>query len=108
MTKFLSQHRRLDAEAVRDFVGQFVAHDAAGHALNVRQQVVQRLDLAFWCTHGMQGPGTLDEVVEILLRMGECLTVGVAPFRRMYRSGSKPASSVKYLDLEVFAHQQRE
>ena len=52
MAQLLAQHGGIDAQAMRNLVGQFVAHDAAGHPLNVRQQVVQGLDLALGSARG--------------------------------------------------------
>ena len=73
--QLLAQHRRIDPQAMRNLVGQLVAHNAAGHSLNVRQQVVQRLHFPLRSAGGELRPRALDEVVEIFLRVRQRLAV---------------------------------
>ncbi len=77
MAQLLPQHSRIDSQPMRHLVGPLVAHDAAGHALNVRQQVIQRLDLAFGSAGGKLRACALDQVVKVLLRVLQCIGVGL-------------------------------
>ena len=55
------------ANLLCDLASQFVADDPARDALYVRQEIVQRFDLAFATAHRELSPGTLNQVVEIAL-----------------------------------------
>ena len=43
---------RINADALRDLRCQLISHDAAGHALNVWQQIVKRFHFAVWRARG--------------------------------------------------------
>src|SRR5579862_8863446 len=65
--EFLPQYGGIDVELLRDLVLQFVAHNAAGHALNVRQKIVDGFDFALGAASSELGAGSLDQVREIWL-----------------------------------------
>ena len=67
VAEFLAQDGGIDGELLRDLVGQLVAHDAAGHALDVRQEIVDGLLFAFAAADGELRAGAFDEVIEIFL-----------------------------------------
>ena len=69
MFKFLPEHVRVDAQLLRNLVRQFVADDAAGHTLDVREQVVDGFHLAFGRAHRELRAGTLDQVIEVAAAM---------------------------------------
>ena len=78
VTKFLAQNGRVDLQFLRDVGGKFVADDAAGNALDVRQKIVHRFDLALGGSRELR-LGALDEVIEILLRGLQCRAIGGKP-----------------------------
>ena len=93
---------------MRDFIGQFVAHNAAGHSLHVRQEVIQRLHFALRNTYGKLCPRPFDEVIEILLRVPQRLLVGCGSLAPDVKIGIEAGLERQDLDLEVFADQQRQ
>ncbi len=60
VTEFLAQDGGVDLEFLRDLLREFVAHDAAGDALDVRQQIVHCLLLALTAAHWKLRPRPLD------------------------------------------------
>ena len=75
VAKFLAQNGRVDLQFLRDVGGEFVADDAAGNALDVRQEIVDGFDLALGGA-GKLGLGALDEVIKVLLRGLQSRAVG--------------------------------
>ena len=106
VAKFLAHHGGVDAQLLRDLVGQFVAHDAAGDALNVRQQIVHRFLLAVSAAHGELRAGALDQVVEIFLRVAQGFAVGVFAFAADVEVGIESLFESEDLDLKLFFDQQ--
>ena len=108
MPQFLAKDCGIDAELLRDFLGQFVAHDAAGDALDVRQEIVHGFDLAFSAAHGELRAGALDEVIEIFLRSLQRRGVGVFAFAADVEVGIESLLEGEHLDLKFLFHQQAE
>ena len=69
MLEFLAQHRRIDAQFLRDLMSKLIANDAARNALDVWKQIIQRLHLALGAADGKLGAGALNQVIEIALRV---------------------------------------
>ncbi len=76
VAQFLAQHRGVDSQLLRNLLGQFVAHDAAGDALDVGQQIVHRLLFSVAGTDGKLRPRPFDQIVEIFLRILERGAIG--------------------------------
>src|SRR5579863_9255254 len=106
MFEFLPQNGRIDAEFLRDLTGQFVAYDPAGHALDMRQQVIQSLHFSFCATNRELALGALDQVGEITLRMLEGFAIGVFAFAPNEEIGVESRFESQHLDLEFFLNQQ--
>ena len=108
MSQFLPQNRRVDAQLLCDLVGEFVTHNPARHALNVRQKIVDGLYLAFRAADRELTPGTLDQVVEIALRMLQVVGIGIFALAPDEEIRVKSGLKRKYLDLKFFFDQQAE
>ncbi len=82
VTKFLAQNSRVDLQFLRDVGGEFVADNAAGDALDVRQQIIDRFDLALGGARKL-GLSALDQIIKVLLRrLAAPHRRRAAPFRR--------------------------
>ena len=97
MLEFLAQNRRIDAELLRDLLRKFIAHNATGNPLNVRQQVVDGFNFAFAAAGGELGPGAFDQIVEVALRSAQSLSVGVFALAPDKEIGIKALSRVSTL-----------
>ena len=106
MTEFLAQDGGVDLEFLRDLLREFVAHDAAGDALDVRQEIVHRFVFAFGAADGKLRACALDQVVEVFLRVAQGLTVGVLAFAADVEVGIESLLEGEDLDLEFFFDEQ--
>ncbi len=107
MTKLLAQDGGVDLQFLRDVGGEFVAHDAAGNALDVGQQIVDGFDLAFGSARELC-LGTLDEVGEILLRSLQDRPIGSGSLAAHEEVGIEALLKGDDADLEVLADEQGE
>src|SRR6516162_10699187 len=105
MAQLLAQYSRVDAQTVRHLIGQLVTNDPVGDALDMRQQEVQRLDLALWCARGKLLAGTIDEVIKIFLRVGQRAGVGLHTQAANVQVRIEASLQRQNLDLKVFADQ---
>ncbi len=105
MLEFLPQNGGIDAEFLRDLAGQFVAHDPAGHSLDMRQQIIQRLHFALSTANGELVLGALDQVIEITLRVFERLAVSIFTFAADEEIRVEAGFQSQHFDLEFFFDQ---
>src|SRR5439155_23572110 len=87
------------------FAGPFVANDAARGSLNVRKQVIHRLHLALLAACRKLRTGTLDQVVEISLRMLQGIAVSLLYFAPNKQVGVETIFECKDVDREFLFHQ---
>ena len=67
MAQLLAKYGGIDAQLLGDLLAQFIAHDPAGDALDVRQKIVHRFLFAFGSAHRKVTSRAVDQIVEILL-----------------------------------------
>ena len=87
-------------------MGQFVAHNAAGDALHVGEQVIHGFDFSFGAARGELRARAFDQVVEISLRVAQRFAVGVFSFATDVEVGIESLLEGEYLDLKFFFDQQ--
>src|SRR5205807_8362371 len=104
--KFLPQHRRVDAQLLRDLVSELIAHNPARDALNVRQEEVHRLYLALCTSHRELGAGPLDQIIKVALGMAYSLGIGVSSFAANEQVGIKTRLQPHHLDIEILFPEQ--
>src|SRR5206468_620203 len=108
MFQFLAQDGGVDADLLSNLSGEFVAHDAAGNALDVGEYVVHGLDLAFGGADRELGAGALDQVIEVTLGGAKGRRVGLLAFATNEEVGIETGFEGEYLDVEFFFHEQAE
>ena len=70
--------------------------------MNVREQMLQRLDLAFRAAHRKLGASAFDEVIEIALRMRERFLVSVFAFAANEQVGIEAGFEANCKLAEIF------
>ncbi len=83
---------------------QFVAYDAARYSLNVGQQIIHGLYLAFAASHGELRAGALDQVVEIFLRVAQGFAVRFFSFAADVEIGVEALVKGENFDGEFLFH----
>ncbi len=91
---------------MRDLVRPLVANNAAGHALDVRQEIIQRLHFALGRACREKRARAFYEVVEIFLRMAKGVCVSLHALATDVEVGIEAALQRENFDLEIFADQQ--
>src|SRR5580700_994963 len=100
MPQFLAQYGGIDAQLLCDLLRQFVAHDAARHALNVRQKILDCLVLAFRAAYGKLAAGAIDQIVEVLLRTAQGFAVSVSSLSPYQEVGIEAGLELGHADIE--------
>src|SRR5262245_14555924 len=104
--QFLSQQARVDGQLLRDIARQLIANDAAGYALDMRQQIIDRLHLALCRFSWKLCTRTLDQVIEIALRVLERLRIRFFAFSAYEQVRIESGFKGQNADVEVFFDQQ--
>ena len=75
--QLLAQDGGINPQLLRDLVGQFVANNTAGHALDVRQKIIDCLDLALGITDRKLRAGAFDQIGKVRLGVTQRILVSV-------------------------------
>ena len=108
LLELLAEDGGVDAEFLRGVGGELVALDAVGHAANVGQEEVQRLDLGVGGAAGEVFAGVVDEVVGVSLGIAQRGHVGLDALLADEAVGVEAALEGDDLYFEVLFGEQRD
>ncbi len=106
--QLLAQGGGVDAQFLRGVHGEFVALDAAGDALNVRQQPVDGFHFRIGRARREERARALQQIVGVRQRVAQRFGVGVFSLAADIKVGIEAAVEVDDADAEIFFEQQRE
>ncbi len=106
MFQLLAQYGRVDSQLLRNFGSQFVANNSIRDTLDVREKIVQRLDLAFSSTGRKLCASALNQVIKIALRMFEGVGISIFPFAANVEVGIESGFERENFDVEFFFDQE--
>src|SRR5262249_59930095 len=78
--QLLPQDRRIQIQLLCNLFRQGVAHDSAGYALHVRQKIIYGSVFALGAAHWELRTRSLNQVIEVFVRVLERVSVSILPF----------------------------